>query len=171
MLSYFSWQIPTILSENQWCSKSSPERVTPLPSPAWQLIRVWTTWAWKHVPVELWPLVSSFLQAWSKASSSTTHKRPTRVAMCAQGDWGKSESDHMTISWQWNQVKGYKYMWVCAFLLPNTHQHWVTFVFLSFQCPSLLLWLRCRHPKEWFLPGVRSSPSRATQPTSTEIST
>lgn len=105
---FISWQIPIILSENQWCPTFSVARETALPFPAWQLIRLWKTCSWKHVPVKLWPLVSSFLPAWSKASLSTTHRSPTRAVMSAQEGWKKLMSDHMTTTSQWGQVTSSK---------------------------------------------------------------
>lgn len=102
--AFFFWQILIILSENQWCPTFSVARETALPFPAWQQIRVWKTCSSKHAPVKLWPLVSTFLPAWSKASSSTTHKSPTRAATSAREGWRKQTSDHMTTTWQWGQV-------------------------------------------------------------------
>lgn len=173
-LFFFFWQIPIILSENQWCPTFSVARETALPFPAWQLIRVWKTCSWKHVPVKLWPLVCSFLPAWSKASLSTTHRSPTRAVMSAQEFWRKQMSDHMTTTWQWDQVRSFN---LHVMILPSiifffekkVRRRELITILISFQFLSLPLQLCCRLPKEWFWSAMKACTSPATPPTSMAI--
>ena len=164
------WQILKIPSENRWCSTFSLVWETLLPSPAWQLIQVWRTCAWKHAPAEHRPLGSSILRAWNKASSSKTRKRPTKVAMCARENSGKGTSDHMATTWQWDQVKWWKCIDVLLRFSQTDTLAKSVFLFIPFQSPTLLLLSRCRPPNDWFSDRARVCHSPATRPTSMERS-
>lgn len=86
---------------------------------------------------------------------------------------GRLGEQHVKSHHYFLTVKPGKVVWMhagCCFKRSLTHTQVENSWIISFQFPMLPLWLRCRRPKDWFLPGIRVSTSPATPPTSTETS-